>query len=70
MISALRGEHPELNPLEFATTDFISRDRPGGDLADGLAMKEILREGYIMLEHGACPHARRISEYRRTPMKA
>ena len=49
IISNLQNRHPGLRPIEFVASDFDVVDRPGGDLADGLAMREILREAHVML---------------------
>jgi alginate O-acetyltransferase complex protein AlgJ len=49
IISSLQTRFPGLRAIEYTPSDFESEDRPGGDLADGLAMKEILREAHIGL---------------------
>jgi alginate O-acetyltransferase complex protein AlgJ len=49
IIERVRGWYPDIEPLEYTAADFYHVDRVGGDLADGLAMNEILRESDVRL---------------------
>jgi hypothetical protein len=50
LMERLIPRHPGARLLQLATESFVIRDRPGGDLAQNLALAEILREPSIELQ--------------------
>ncbi len=50
LMQRLIPQHPSARLLQLSTDSFVIRDRPGGDLAQNLALAEILREPSIELK--------------------
>ena len=48
IVSRLRAWFPEISPIEYTASNFKTSERPGGDLADALAMTDIMGETDII----------------------